>query len=75
MNKLQIVEDIFGTDCFTPCIKILGDYEVLSARNKMTYSNDWSDWALEYFQKRASRHGYGIGVDFIKKEFTLHPKK
>lgn len=74
MNKLQIVEDIFGTECFTPRITISGEREILSARNKNTYVNDWSGSSVEYMQVLAARHGYSIGVDFIKREFTLHPK-
>jgi hypothetical protein len=73
MNKLQIVEDIFGTDCFTPYLRIVGNREVLSARNKLNYVNHWSGDSLEYMQLLASRHGYRIGVDFFQKEFTLHP--
>jgi len=71
MNKLQIVEEIFGTQCFTPYIKISGDREYLSARNKNRYFADWSAASLECWQMEARAHGYRLGIDFILQEITL----
>ena len=73
MNKLQIVEDIFGTMCFTPYLKIRGNDEYLYAVSKLHFFNSWSPSSVLWWTICAKRYGYELGVDFDKKAFELKP--
>lgn len=71
MNELQIAEEIFGGLCFCPYLVVIGNRTYLSARNRHTYVSDWSNIALDVWQRMAKERGYYMGVDFINREFTL----
>ena len=74
MNELQIVESIFGTDCFTPLLRVEGDKTFLSAKFKLSYVGRFSPISLEWWIYAADKQGYEVGIDFIRKEFTLTKK-
>lgn len=74
MNELQIVEEIFGTSCFTPVLRVDGDKTYLSAKCKMTYHANFSPTCLEWWLYDADRKGYRLGIDLINREFTLTKK-
>ena len=71
MNKLPIIESIFGNNCFTPCVRVSGDKEYYSAKTKLHYFNDWSATSVEWFVTCAEKQGVRVGVDFDRKEFIL----
>jgi hypothetical protein len=71
MNKLQIIEYIFGNDCFTPCVRCYGDSTYYSARAKLKYFNSWSATSVAWYMHLAKKHGAEVGIDFDRKEFTI----
>ena len=74
MNKLQIIEEIFG-GCFTPYLKISGNREIYSAKLRLTYVGNFGGLWLAIILRDCDKAGIEAGIDLIEKEFTLTFKK
>lgn len=72
MNKLQIIQEIFG-DKFCPALFIYGASEHYSAKLKdVNWINYISPSSLSEIMRRAKNYDVRIGVDFYRNQFDVY---
>lgn len=72
MNKLQIIQEIFG-DKFCPVLSIYGATEHYSAKMKdVNWVNYLSPLTFFDIMSRAKNYNARIGIDFYRNQFDVY---